>query len=230
MVDAAIGLGAVVVPAPEDGVARLHELLERILREVLAGFLLHELFVFGDDVLQRVGLKLVVELDLLALLDAVEDVLKLLLRNVEHHVAEHLDQAAIGVIGEARIVAALGQCFDGLVVQAEVENRVHHAGHRELRAGAHGNEQRIFAGAQLLPLQLFEPLERGEHLDVDLRADLAAHVFAAGFGLDRESRRHGQSGIGHLGQACAFAAEDVLHPAVAIRLAVAEEVHILGCG
>ena len=156
--------------------------------------------------------------------------LELLLGNVENHVAEHLDEAAIGVIGKARIVAALGQRFDGLVVEAEVQNRVHHAGHGELCAGADGNQQRIFAGAELLALQLFEPLESGVHLDVDLRAHLAAHVFAAGFGLNGESGRHGQSGVGHLGQACAFAAENVLHAAVAVGLAVAEEVDILGWG
>ena len=122
--------------------------------------------------LQRVGLELVVELDLLCVLDAVEDVLELLLGNVENHVAEHLDQAAIGVIGKARIVAALGQRFDGLVVEAEVQNGVHHAGHGELGAGADRNQQRILARAELLALQLFQLIESGVHLGVDLRAEL----------------------------------------------------------
>ena len=65
VVDAAIGLGAIVLPAAEHGVARGDELLERILREVLAGFFLHQLLVLGDDLLQRFGLQIVVELDLL---------------------------------------------------------------------------------------------------------------------------------------------------------------------
>ena len=75
---------------------------------------LHELLVLGDDVLQRVGLKLVIELDLLPLLHGVEDVLEILLRNIQNHVAEHLDQAAIGIVGKTGIVAALGQRFNGL--------------------------------------------------------------------------------------------------------------------
>ncbi len=66
VVDAAIGLGALVLPAAEDGVAGLHELIQRILREFLAGFFLHQLLVLGDDLLQRFGLEFVVELDLLA--------------------------------------------------------------------------------------------------------------------------------------------------------------------
>ncbi len=152
--------------------------------------------------------------------------LELLLGDVEDHVAEHLDEAAIGVVGEAGIVAALGERLDGLIVEAEVEDGVHHAGHGELGAGADGDQQRILARAELLPLQLLELLEGGEHLAVDLRAELAAHVLAAGFGLDGESRRNGQTGVGHLGQAGALAAEHVLHLAVAVGLAAAEEINI----
>ena len=61
---------------------------------------------------------------------------------------------------------------------------------------------------------------------VDLRAELAAHVFAAGFGLNGESGRNGQAGIGHLGQARAFAAQLVLHLAVAVGFAAAKEINI----
>ena len=202
------------------------ELLQRILREVLAGLFLHQLLVLGDDLLERVGLELVVELHLLGGLHAVEDVLELLLGNVENHVAEHLDEAAIGVVSKAGIIAALGQSFHGLIVEAQVQNRVHHAGHRELCAGADRNQQRIFAHAQLLPLQLLELGERREHLFVDLGADLAAHVFAAGLGLDGESGRNRQAGVGHLGQASALAAQHVLHLAVAVGLAAAKEIDI----
>ena len=90
------------------------------------------------------------------------------MRNVEHYAAEHLDQAAIGVVGEARIVAALGQAFDRLVIQAEVEDGVHHAGHGELRARAHADQQRIVGAAELLPLQLLEMLQRFIHLAIDV--------------------------------------------------------------
>ena len=58
--------------------------------------------------------------------------------------------------------------------------------------------------------------------------DLAAHVLAAGFGLNGESRRNGQTGVGHLCKTGAFAAKDVLHVAVAVGFAAAEEVDIWG--
>ena len=62
----------------------------------------------------------------------------------------------------------------------------------------------------------------------DFLGDAAvAHVLAAGFGLDGEAGRHGQSGVGHLGEAGAFAAQHVFHLAVAVGVAVAEEVNVL---
>ena len=117
-----------------------------------------------------------------------------------------------------------------MVVEAEIEDGVHHAGHGELCAGADGDQQGILGGAESLALQLFEAGEGGVHLSVDLGAEGAEHVLAAGFGLDGESWGDGQSGIGHLGEAGAFSAEHVLHAAVALGVAAAEEVHILGWG
>ena len=76
---------------------------------------------------------------------------KLFLANVQNHVAIHLNQATIGVIGEARITAQLGQCFHGLVVQAQVENGVHHAGHGELAP------ERTLTSSGFLPAPSFCP-------------------------------------------------------------------------
>ena len=229
-VDAAIGFGALAVPTAEDGVAGGHQLLQRGLREVLAALLLDELLVLDDDLFEGLGAEEVVQLDALARLGAVEDVLKLFLADVEDDGAEHLDEAAIGVVCEAGIVAAAGEAFNGLVVEAEIEDGVHHAGHGELGAGANGDQQGVLGRAELLTLQLLQTLERGQHLDVDLRVQLSAHVLATSLGLDGESRRHGQAGVGHLGQASAFAAQRVLHAAIALGLASAEEVGVLGWG
>ncbi len=55
---------------------------------------------------------------------------------------------------------------------------------------------------------------------------LLLHVLAAGFGLDGEAGRHGQSGVGHLGQAGALAAEFVFHLAVTFGVSVAKEVNV----
>ena len=55
----------------------------------------------------------------------------------------------------------------------------------------------------------------------------ALHVFSAGFSLNRESRRHWQPGVCHLGQASPFAAQVIFHLAVSVGFAVAEKVNVL---
>ena len=53
------------------------------------------------------------------------------------HLGEHLDQPPVGVVGEARVAGARREALGRLVVQAEVEDRVHHPGHRDGRARPH---------------------------------------------------------------------------------------------
>ncbi len=85
-------------------------------------------------VLQRLGVEAGVKLRFLLRFLGVENFLEYSFIDLEHNVTEHLNQSAIGVIRKTRIVRALGECLDALVVETEVEDRVHHAGHGELRA------------------------------------------------------------------------------------------------
>ena len=123
----------------------------------------------------------------------------------------HQDQPAVRVVREALVPGSLGEPADGLVVQAEVEDRVHHPGHRDRRPGADGDEQRILRVAEPLAGLL---LERGEMLlDLGLEAvgkpAAVRHVGAAGIGRDRETRRHRHSELGHLGEPDPLAAEQL---------------------
>src|SRR5207245_2310053 len=73
------------------------------------------------------------------------------------------------------------------------------------------------------------PAQRFLHLQVYCFGDSAMpHVLATGLGLNSEAWRHRQPGIGHLGEAGAFAAEFIFHFAVAVGFAIAEEINILG--
>ena len=54
-------------------------------------------------------------------------------------------------------------------------------------------------------------------------------VIGADFGGDRESRRHRQTDAAHLREVRAFAAEQRLHGAVAVGLAVSEEINVFRC-
>src|SRR6202034_3530646 len=140
---------AVRVPGVEHGLDGQVHLLARVLREVVAGVLADGLLERGDDLLQVVGVQVEVVLDALGLLGAVDGVLEGLTLDVQYGLAEHLDQPAVGVPGEPLVAGLLGQALHRLVGQADVQHRLHHAGHGELRPGPHADQQRVRRVAQL---------------------------------------------------------------------------------
>ncbi len=101
VIHAAIVLGAVVAPGAEHGITRHHQLLMRVLRELVLGVLLDDFLILGNHFLQRLGVEVGIELGFPLLLLAVEDLFKGVFGDFEHHAAEHLNQAAIGVVGES---------------------------------------------------------------------------------------------------------------------------------
>ena len=147
-------------------------------------------------------------------------------------VAIHLDEAAVAVPGEALVLRGGDQREHGLVVQAEVENRVHHAGHRVARAGADGDEQRH--RRLVAELRAHDLLDEGNAgLDLALKllriGPLVLVVVGADFGGDGEARRHRQADAAHLRQVRAFAAEQRLHAAVAVGFLVSKQVNVFRC-
>ena len=63
--------------------------------------------------------------------------------DAEHDSAEHLQEAAVGIPREALVAGQGGQAGDGFVVEAEIQDGVHHARHRKFGARAHADEQRV---------------------------------------------------------------------------------------
>ena len=63
-------------------------------------------------------------------LEAFENVFEMVMIDFEHDVRIHLDEAAVGIIGEPGVAGCLRQRLDSGVVEPEVEDGVHHAGHR----------------------------------------------------------------------------------------------------
>ena len=186
----AVELRAVGVPGVEDRVDGEVHLLARVLREVPAGLGLDDLLELGDELLEVAGLQLGVDRDLLGRLRRLQRVLEELALDAEDRLAEHLDEAAVGVPREAVVAGLLGQALHRLVGEADVEDRVHHAGHRELRAGADRHQQGVVGLAELLAHALLQRVEVRTHLVTQRRRLLAAvQVDLAGLGGDREARR-----------------------------------------
>ena len=227
LLDAAVLDRAVAVPRAEHGLDRVLELQQRILREIGSDLVLVDLLVLGDELDEALGRDLRVFLDAVLRLDRAERVLELVVVDAHHDIAEHVDEAAVRVVGEARVAGALREAFDGLVGEAEVEDRVHHAGHRHGRARAHADEQRVRVGAELLAELLLEHLDvRADIVHQALRQLAAAVVVrGAGVGGDREARRNRQTDRDHVGEVRALAAEEhlLLGAAFALRLAEVED-------
>ena len=117
----------------------------------------------------------------------------------------------------------LDQAVDGLVVQTEVEDGVHHARHGHRGTGTHGNEQGIFCIADLLADTTLEV----ETILLDFVESafgpgvVGVGIFHTGLTGDGESRRHRKADYGHLGKVSALAAEDIFHILVALGNVVA---------
>ncbi|MDQ5935012.1 MAG: hypothetical protein QG574_2318, partial [Cyanobacteriota bacterium erpe_2018_sw_21hr_WHONDRS-SW48-000092_B_bin.40] len=151
--------------------------------------------------------------DAAGVLQLLQQVLEALLRDVEHDIAVHLDEAAVAVPGEARIVGGFGQGLDGGVIEAKVEDGVHHARHRELGAGANGEQKRLFDITEAAVEGDFHVCQFDQYLLEKTIGQLGSTsvVSPAGLGGDGEAGRNADAAGGHLGQACAFAAEEGAH-------------------
>ncbi len=148
---AAVDLGAGVVPALEDGADRAPELGVRVVGEGRFGGVLDDLLLIGDELAEggfvehgvgHAALELGrveparVDVEAPSGLEArrEEGGVEAGAGHAEDDVGVGDDEAAVGVEGEARVLRGGGDALDDRVVEAEVEDGVHHAGHRGARA------------------------------------------------------------------------------------------------
>jgi hypothetical protein len=140
----------------------------------------------------------------------------MLVFDTECNLAVELDEAPVSVVAEAGILGQLDQALQRGLVEAEIEDGIHHARHGHRRARAHGNQQRIVGATELFAGLLFEIL----HVLQDLLPSalgklIMVQVSLAGIGGDRETRRNVEADLRHLAQIGALAAEQHLVLAVA---------------
>ena len=215
----AIGDGASAVPAGEHGLDCAAQLFARLLRERLLGDLLDGGLVLLAQIFQRLGRKFGIGLHTSGGLGLLQRVLEVLAIDAQDNAAVHGDEAAIAVVREALVVGDVGQTLDAFVVQAQVEDRVHHAGHGEFGAGANRHEQRVVRIAQLSTHRFFQLEHLRGNLFVEALRPAAAHVGPAGVGGNGEARGHRQLQYArHLCEVRALSAKEifVLHGRAAV--------------
>ena len=146
---AAVDAGTLGVPGAEDGLDAHVHLGARILGEVLAGLFLDDALEGVDEALEVLGGQLGVALHAALGLEVVEGVGEEVAVDVEDGLAEHLDEAAVGVPREALVTANGCEAENGLIVEADVQDGFHHAGHGELCAASHGDQERVGGVAEV---------------------------------------------------------------------------------
>ena len=162
----------------------------------------------------------------LACLVCFHHVLEGLALDAEHGLAEHLDQAPVGVPGEPVAAGLLGQAVDRLVGEPDVQDRLHHPGHRELGPGPHADQQRVARVAEPPAHGLLQLGQVLADLGVQAVGDRALlQVLAARLGGDDEPGRNRQAKIGHLSQVGPFAAQQILEVLVALGEVINELRH-----
>ena len=138
----AVDAGALVHPATKDGLNGKAQLELRIVRKDGLAFRDLELGVLGgldvvgenaleglDELLQVLGRKLGVDANAGDQAGLGQGILKQVGIDTHYDVVEHLDKATIAVPSKARVLRLGDKALNGLVVEAQVEDRVHHAGH-----------------------------------------------------------------------------------------------------
>ncbi len=177
---------------------------------------------------QVVGGQVGVLVDAAGVLRRVERLVEPLALHVHHDPPEHLDEAAIGVPAEPLVAGQGDEAVERLLVEAEVEDRVHHAGHRELGARADRHEERIGGVAEALAGRPFDLADGVEDVVPQAVGQLlpGREVVVAGLGGDGEAGRHRQARVGHLGETRALATEQVAHRRVALGAAIAPGVDV----
>ena len=228
VIQAAINFRAVRIPAVKYGRNRAPELLGHILREWPAQLSLSDGLELRDQIFPVIRFKLGIGVKALVLFRDFQRFFEQPMIKAEHNIGIHLDEAAIAVPGKALVPRSRRQPRDSLIVQTKVENRIHHAGHRDPRARTHGDEQRVaciaeaFANGRLdMGERLCDLLAhsvRKTHPELRRRVCAFLQVAYAFLGRDRKSGRNRQANRGHFGKVRAFASSDRLVLLARIRM------------
>ena len=103
IVQSAVDLGAISIPAVENRGDRSPQLRLHILRERLTRLLLADRLVLRDDAFPIFRFHLRIGKEALVFLRDFERFLEQTMIHAEHDIGIHLDEAAVGIPGETRI-------------------------------------------------------------------------------------------------------------------------------
>ena len=207
----AIEPGTVGVPRVEDRPDCQVELLTRVLRKISTGMDSDDRLVRRHQRLQRSHGELLILVHSLGQQLLPQSLGEVLRVNPQHGGAKHLQQPAIGVPSEARVCRHRRQALHGVIIETDVEDRLHHAGHGELRAGSDCKQQRVFGLTERLAHCGFTGGEVSADLLIETRGEVTSgEVLRARLGGQDEAWRHRKTQTNHLGKVGTLASEKIL--------------------
>ena len=200
-----------------------------VLREGITQFLFDHRLVFIDQTTPVFRSQFRIQKDIAAILVIFQKVFKHVMIDTQDDVAVHLQKTTVAIIGKTFIAGCLCQAFDRFVVQTQIKDGVHHSRHGSPRARTNRHKQGVSGFAKFQAHDLFNTGQGVKHLFLQaIRIGLiVGRVVSANFRRQRETGWDGKSKGTHLGKVCAFAAQQILHRGVAVRLAVSERINPL---
>ncbi len=144
------------------------------------------------------------------MLEIAQQVLKAVRADAAHDRAVHLQQATVRVECEAFVPALRREPAKGALAEADVEDRVHHARHRDLRPRANRKEQGFVRVTKASAKSLLDDSERGSDGCLQALGERPARlVRPADVGRDREPGRDRDPERSHLVEAGRLPAEEL---------------------
>ena len=135
--------GPFAVPALKDSFCGQLNLPNRILRKIKTGFTQKNFFKFLGNRFPVFKGQVRVTFYSSLQTSIGDDLLKKLIRHPHYHAPKHLHQTAVGVIGETPVTGKIRHPLDHFIIHTDVENSVHHTGHRKFSTGPTGDQQGV---------------------------------------------------------------------------------------
>ncbi|CAB4822089.1 unannotated protein [freshwater metagenome] len=200
------------IPTFEDCFNCSTQLRFGLLRENFASFFFDNFEVLRAKFFENDRSQLGVIFDFGLFFGRLERMLKVMTFNTKNNASVHRDETTVRVISKTLIARDLGETLHALVIESEVEDRVHHAWHRELGTRANADEQRVVGIAKLTLHGLFKFGDVRLDFGVDALGPTAHHVVTASISANGEARRNRQlQDTGHLSEVGALASEQIFH-------------------
>ncbi len=149
--------------------------------------------------------------------------------HVQYNIGVHLDETPIGVVGKALIATLSNDALNGVVIETEVEDCIHHSRHRGASTGTHRNQQWVLRVTKFFIHQLLDLSQI--LIDLILQTSRVVAVVLVELGADfrgkGETGRNRQADTGHFRQVGTLATQQIFHVTAPFGFAVTEEIDVL---